>query len=402
MIEKIKEISKKINLKEHKEIIIATLFFIICPILSLPIQLYFLFKSEKYRKIYTFYISVIIGIIYMNATPTKNFDLYRYYIKMNALQNFNFNEMLTFIKENSEPLMNIIFYIFANITYRKYIILFTSVIFYNLYFYMFFDYADKLKLNKKIVNFLIISFMIANSITETIICIRFSLAAIFLMFAIYVDMVKNKKQWYYKLLYVIPLLIHNSMFIFLAVRMLMVFNKEKLNKYILTLLIVASLCPSIIILILKHLPKIPVFVGLMNRLGYLTANVDFNNYKLLTTAINIAVSILLVDIYRKNPKNKITQLCILYFIPAICLIFGVTITERLYVILIMIMTFPVMEYYKKIGPKYINKSNFIIYFSFFGCLIFKFRSQIIMLNNCNALEPIMNNMIKNIVSIIIN
>ena len=378
-------------------IIIASILFIITPILSIPIQLIGLFSEKKNNRLYGFYLSVIIGIIGMNIIPNENMDLFRYYGMMNQIKSYD----LQMIKDNlllaSEPLMNMIFYFFGKFDIKEYIVLATSIVYYNTLFYMFFDYCKIKKINNtnKIIFFL---FMMINiMIIPTITGIRFALGTIIFVLAIYREYIKEDKNIFTYFLYAISGLIHASMFVFLGFRILMIFNKEKISKITLVGMIVLSLLPSLLTPILKSLASISFLEALVTRIGYLSMDFKVSNLNLLLSLINLIQGIIIINFYIKNKEDKILQIATMLCIPGIILIFGETVSGRIFNIITILFVFILINKYKE-NKEF--KINLVAILLVMLCVI-KLRSQFMMFKNSGGMELFFDEKVhKNVISLI--
>lgn len=378
-------------------IIISVVAFILFPILSLPIQVAGIIFDIKNKRIYGCIISIIIGIIGMNIVPNENMDLYRYYEMMNSIRDYNTELIVQKLILTSEPLMNIIFYTIAKMGMNELIVLFTSVVYYNLFFYMFFDYCEECKISNNVKGILLIVSMISIMIVPTITGIRFALGTIIFVLAIYLEYIKNQKSWWYKLLYVISGVIHASMFAMIIIRLCMIVTKDKVSNRIIILLLLICLFPVVLEPVLKMVSNISFLSALITRLGYLNMKIQKTNLEFLNIVTNLSMSIIIIKMYLKNKSNKILQLAIYFAIPGIIFMGVETVSARIFCIVNLLFIFSLIYKYKDY-KEFVVDIAMIIYLLL---LLVRIRTQFLMFKNAGGLDVFFQNeYYKNIIYLI--
>ena len=216
--------------------IIVSFLFIIAPFLTIPIILYSMVVDKKHSTIYAILLALAIAIIAYNFNPKTSQDLYRYYYLMeHQYSTLSFTEYIKVMFNNNKLLFIFFCYIISRIGNYKLlqsIIVFTA---YFLVFYTILDYA-KLKNIKAYKAILIIILFMAIFYFIGF----FSGLAQFLGIAVgfyifYLEYIKKKEKFIYKLLYILPMLIHVSLATLLIFRILLAFDNKKVKKYLLCL-----------------------------------------------------------------------------------------------------------------------------------------------------------------------
>lgn len=142
--------------------ILASILFIISPILSMPVVLLGLFLEKKHKRYYCFLLSVMIGIICYYIVPNQGMDISRYYEYLDEIRYLPITEALKGISSQTEIITNLFFYVISQLNNNSLVVFFSSLIYYNILFYIIIDYCKIKDLTNKQINMIIIYAMITN------------------------------------------------------------------------------------------------------------------------------------------------------------------------------------------------------------------------------------------------
>lgn len=254
--------------------IIVSFLFIIAPFLTIPIILYSIIVDKKHSTIYAILLALAIAIIAYNFNPKTSQDLYRYYYLMeHQYSTLSFTEYIKVMFNNNKLLFIFFCYIISKIGNYK---LLQSIIVFTGYFLVFYTILDYAKLKNIKVYKAILIIVLFMAIFYFI--GFFSGLAQFLGIAVglyifYLEYIKKKGKFIYKLLYILPMLIHVSLATLLIFRILLAFDNKKVKKYLLALAILIILFPSLIKAFLNLFSNNLLFRSfLLKSDDYLTTN----------------------------------------------------------------------------------------------------------------------------------
>lgn len=304
------------------------------PFLSLPIILCFLFASKniKTKQIYSILFSISIGFVLYKMVPRETMDLYRYYDIMNLYSKLSYGDFINNFLFNIEPLINTFFYIFSKFNDHNLIIVFTTFISYLILFYIVFDYQKNIKLSNLKINIILFYFLSVFLIIYNITGIRFCLARLIFLLALYLDFYKNKKGILLILLYILPVFFHQSAFLLLILRLLLLLNKNKFDFKLFIFSVVIFIFPSYMVNIFSMLfGGSSYLIGLLDKatkyVGY--GNAFANIYKLQLTLTGFIGIVLLIMKFKKIKTNdRFLNYSILILLISIGFISSETISTR--------------------------------------------------------------------------
>ncbi len=285
-------------------IFISIIFFIISPIISLPIIILGIIFDKKNKIGHLILLAIDIAILSYYFEPGKEYDLYKYFIIMNEYSKIDFMTFAKNILTITEPAIRMIFFLVSK-TQNYYLLSAICTFFvYFIVFYMINDYSKKINL-KGIYTFLIVIFFIScmNYINFAS-GLRNGVAIAVFAFAIYLEYVKNKKKIVYKLLYIIPCLLHKSLFIAILIRIFMNFDSKKMKKIYSILMIIIFLSSTSILFFANILSNIPIFSTLYEKAIYYIGEEERNTILNASSLsiLNLIIVIFITTIYNYNKK----------------------------------------------------------------------------------------------------
>lgn len=358
--------------------ILASILFIISPILSMPVVLLGLFLEKKHKRYYCFLLSVMIGIICYYIVPNQGMDITRYYEYLDQIRYLPITEALKGISNQTEVITNIFFYLISQLNNNSLIVFFSSLIYYNILFYIIIDYCKIKELTNKQINMIIIYAMITIWIIPNILGIRYAIAMIVFLLAIYLDIVKQKKNIIYKLLYIVPIFIHSSTILFLIMRLILLISNKKTKILVIAIIVLISATPDFIFTLMQNMPGVNIVESVTKSVqNYLiNGSETFENINLLKIGLAVGFALALYAIREKVPKeNKLYNYTVLMlalslafcYSPTLCIRF-IDFTNLLFIL--MLIEIGSMKDTLKI-------KNNIITMYFILMLVFSLRTQII-------------------------
>lgn len=358
--------------------ILASILFIISPILSMPVVLLGLFLEKKHKRYYCFLLSVMIGIICYYIVPNQGMDITRYYEYLDQIRYLPITEALKGISNQAEVITNIFFYLISQLNNNSLIVFFSSLIYYNILFYIIIDYCKIKELTNKQINMIIIYAMITIWIIPNILGIRYAIAMVVFLLAIYLDIVKQKKNIIYKLLYIVPIFIHSSTVLFLIMRLILLISNRKTKILVIAIIVLISATPDFIFTLMQNMPGVNIVESVTKSVqNYLiNGSETFENINLLKIGLAVGFALALYAIREKVPKeNKLYNFTVLMlalslafcYSPTLCIRF-IDFTNLLFILILVEMGS--MKDTLKI-------KNNIITMYFILMLVFSLRTQII-------------------------
>ena len=345
--------------------ILASILFIISPILSMPVVLLGLFLEKKHKRYYCFLLSVMIGIICYYIVPNQGMDISRYYEYLDEIRYLPITEALKGISSQTEIITNLFFYVISQLNNNSLV-------------YIIIDYCKIKDLTNKQINMIIIYAMITIWIIPNILGIRYAIAMVVFLLAIYLDMVKQKKNIIYKLLYILPILIHSSTILFLIMRLILLISNRKTKILIIAIIVLISATPDFIFTLTQNLPGANIVESVSKSVqNYLIDGKEtFENINLLKIGLAIGFAFALYGIKEKVPKeNKLYNYTVLMLVLSLAFCYSPTLCIRLIDFTNLLFILMLIE----IGSikDLLKAKNNIITFYFIIMLLISLRTQII-------------------------
>ncbi|MBO5530139.1 MAG: EpsG family protein [Bacilli bacterium] len=359
-------------------VLIMSFLSTILPIIVLPLVLLFLMieKNNHNKKIYCVIFAIIVSFILYNFKPNQSLDLYRYYKLMDSFSLLDFSSFFKYLTSNIEPISNLLFYFFSKTNDNNLLIYFISLISYLIQIYIIFDYQEKKELSNGKFNVIIIYFLSTFQIIYYISGVRFCLARLLFFLALYQDFYKGKKGILIILLYMIPVLIHQSMLILLIFRLLLLINRNKFDFKFIIFFLLMFIIPNLIFNFTDQLSSSFSFLGLLSQRteGYLNSGNNFSNiYKLQLCLLIIMIIYTLLIKYKKiETNNKMINYSLIVMFFSLVFYNSAVLSNRFISICSSYFILFLMDYIKSIKGFFRFVLEIIILIMSFVFLIFQF------------------------------
>lgn len=305
-------------------IIFAFAIILILPIVVSPFALLGYWSSKsRYRIFYCVLLAMVFGIAgYCFKDPSTNPDLVRYIQILQQYREKNLFESFNLVYSNLFA-VDIYFFVVSKLDDDQMLPAISCFIYYFVVFYIMQDY--KFKVIIKNTDYIIFTSFVTWA---TIFCsivngIRWPLSFIFFIFAVYREIVQNKKNFWTWLLYTISVLFHFSSIVLLIIRLLL-FVKNK--KIVLVIGALGALVPNTINLLSNRIGGMTTGNTIINQMLYSLnrSNMYFQwgqgewadtvrnsrYYKLEALFYYIIVGVLVLCfyyLYKKKKKNGMLQ-----------------------------------------------------------------------------------------------
>lgn len=291
--------------------------FLIYPILTVPLILLGSIVDKKNRIIYMILLAFDIALISMKLDPSKyGLDLNVYFSIMDIMKGIKWETFIHTYSSQKEFLTNVLYFVFASIGNYHLWIFAVTFICYAAMFYIITDYSQIKNIsNKEYVIMILLLLLFYNNIF-VITGVRNSLAMIIYILALYEEYFKENKKLVYKILYIIPCFIHMSMALGILLRIAMIFYKKPNKKYIIVLIIIYAISPSVVLSIASKLNGTAIFSDLYAKTSKYTgdgANILNNVYNMIKIIAFLNLFVIFEKIHAKQDskiKNITELICI--------------------------------------------------------------------------------------------
>lgn len=382
-------------------IAVAILLFLVIPIISIPILIFGLIFDSKNQKIYALMLSISVGLLVYQLLPDTSLDLYRYYQIMDVYKEYSIVEFLEQFLQGSEPLAKFYIYLISKTGRFNLLPMITSIISYNIIFYIFFDYIKDKKISV-LERLLLILFILSTFIVVYLIGIRFVLARLVFFLALYLDLYKRKKALPI-FLYFISLLLHSGIIICIICRLFLLFTRGCLRIKEIILIFFLAFSSSFVLSFFGILSNIPILSTLSQQLVNYSATgyADGQILYILQFFSMIVIGLFIIYLYlHKDTKDKSENIFINFNL--LILIFSIinyripTYIARL--LLILLSSVPILFIYyinkKRKENNTIKKNRFVFLYLILMALIVPFMGyQIISLQTAGSYNSILINII---------
>lgn len=230
--------------------VFCLILIILVPFISIPFILFgAIYEGKRHPILYSILLSIPFALLAYNYVPDISKDLYRYYVEMKYIyEGMDLAGYLGVMFGNTKVLFNTIQFIFTKIGNYNLLPLAITLIGYSITFYIILDYLKICNCKRKYVALILFVFICVFYHINFISGLAQYLAISISFLAFYLEYVKNKKGIGYKLLYILPCVIHITMVMALFFRILMSFKFEKINKVYLVILIIYLIIPNIFLI----------------------------------------------------------------------------------------------------------------------------------------------------------
>ena len=210
--------------------IVLALFSILMPgVMVLPFTICYI-TNKKQQKIIQ--LSVGMAIIWAAAgfcfrDPASNPDLVRYLAMLKDYADKSFFECINLHYENLF-LVDIYFFIIAQIGIPQLLPAISVFVFYFIVFYILEDYKIRIGLADGTFGVFLFAAISAINFCSIVNGIRWPMAVIVFTLAVYRELIQERKNFWTYLLYILPVFMHFSMLIFIAVRLALLIKNKKI------------------------------------------------------------------------------------------------------------------------------------------------------------------------------
>lgn len=313
-MKKIYSTERKISIASFVVLLLAFVFTLTLPILSIPFSFVgMIFGEGKIRKVYAFLLAFSLAIVAYTWVPDSTMDLYRHHLQVSALKEFNTGQLWSYIGDNLEPLHYFTKYFVAQLGDRDLLQFFVVLIGYFELFWVVCDYFNCKKTKTSVILFTTIYIVTALNYIGFISGLWFYLAAINTVLAIYLSYFKRTKFVHY-LLYLVAACLHvGAVYIIVVV---LLFSKvaffKKLKLSTMTLVALVALSFGAIVSLSNSIFGVDfVLSKIMNRM-YENYFINGSQFDALHSGIYLYVSLatvvmsafLAVWYYRKTDKSE--------------------------------------------------------------------------------------------------
>lgn len=292
--------------------------FLIYPILTVPLILTGSIVDKKNRIIYMILLAFDIGLISMQLDPSKyGLDLNVYFSIMDIMKQIKWETFIQTYISQKEFLTNILYYIFASIGNYHLWTFTATFICYSIMFYIITDYSTIKEISSKQYWIMIALVILFYNNILALTGVRNNFAMMIYLLAVYKEFFREDKKFLYKLLYIIPCFIHMSMALGIVLRIILIFYKKPNKKYIIAVLMVYALSPTIVLSIASKLNGTAIFSDLYEKTVTYSdsgANILNNVYNLIKIIAFMNLFIIFEKIYinQESKIRNITELICLF------------------------------------------------------------------------------------------
>lgn len=357
---------------------LALLAFFYSPIISILVCMIFMMFSKK-SYLYCILIAITLSIVAFFFTPPPSYDLYRIFEKIEWFKNMNILEFLKIYSSNLEIGFNFVLLLIVKNLNKHFVPMIFSLIGYLIMFYIICDYSKIKKISSSKTVFIIIVFLLSYQHMYLISGIRNFIAIIFFVLLLYIEKIKKKENIITHILYIIPLLFHNSMFVFILFRLLIEFKDKISEKIVAFVSAITLFAPFLILKILELFNNNSVMFNIYTKFnGYINNNSKFYQFLIVASMILQLFMYAYTFFYTKKvglTNTKFHQYTKYMIILAISLIPYPVLFDRVLVLLSCLTVVTLIDYVDSISS--INKYNkFFCYLMILIITMFLFRNQV--------------------------
>lgn len=217
-------------------LILSVVFFLILPIISLPLFFILMLTSKSKKNYYVLLFCLSLGLIAFYIEPIQALDLYRYFKQMDLLNQLDFLEFIKAYAFKPELISNLVFFIIAKLKQYGFLAMIATTVSYFFVIKCVLECANKKNLRlieKVIILIFVLSIMIFTHFATRI---RNNVGLVLCAYAFYREYVLGKKGNFTKFLYILPCFIHASMLLGVIIRLILLI-KEKYLKIVILIIV---------------------------------------------------------------------------------------------------------------------------------------------------------------------
>lgn len=187
---------------------------------------------------------------YCFVDPKSDPDLVRYFAILESYSGKTLFESFNIAYDNLYA-VDILFHVISKLGNPQLLPAVCVFTFYFILFYIFLDYKIRMNISNK--NFIIYVLFALCSISYPVVVngIRWPIACMMIFLAFYREIIQNKKNILTWILYIIPIFLHFSMLVFVALRLAILIRNKKIA---IVITVLSGLVPSIFNLLSQILP----------------------------------------------------------------------------------------------------------------------------------------------------
>ena len=379
--------------------IIAFLFFLLSPLLSVIFSVTGLIFDKKGKKIYCLLIALFFGFVAYFYIPNTTEDLYYHLHTIDYIKNAISSGTLISIDLN-EPFTLIIKYFVSIIGNRNLLQFIVGSLSYYIILYI---VTDMVKDKKIFIRILMVLFAISTFNFLTIVSNLFStLGLLIFIYAVYREYYIKKKDFKNILLYISYFLVHNSLIfpLYILIMYKIFYKKNKKFTSFKTILIILII-PTIMSIISKF-QNIALFNSIYDY--YLSYFIGNDNFKSMHTPLTIILYmmkmlpffyVIVINKLEHKELNEFENLGYIYLISVLTLFLLTTFSIRFIPIVVIIGIKTIADFLENRKRSLLN---FILVVLIIVCSFLFFRYQVIK-TDFNKINIDSDILIRNIVNI---
>ena len=347
---------------------IASILFIIFPIISLPIILLLYFFDTKSKGIlYSALIGLIFGIMVYHYIPFNNYDLYRHHLLVSSLTGKDLSYFIMFVKNTSfELLPSLIIYIASRFNNPNLIQFIIVSLGYGILLYMLYDYRKISKANTFVFITITVFTLFGFNTLYFISGLWFYISVILFSFTYYLEDVKHKNKILCYILYFVSILFHNATLFAIAVLLIYRLMKGKLTFKTILIAVLIFTLPALVLELLNNWFNVKIFKSILDMYNAYLGNERMNAYYhgrvLIIEATKLFITLAAIFLQKERKKGEgINGFVILLSICTIVMLPKSIVMIRFVMPIQFLGIIALFDYLKKVG-----KSQFV----FIICLLF--------------------------------
>ncbi len=296
-------------------------------LIILLIILSLFFFKRKNLKYYFIIIVFILAIVAFNFEPSKEYDLYRHFNMLDNCRLYGFNYIINHPDYENLPVGATYFYLSSLIPTNGFLPMVTTIISYMSVFIIINKFIEEKEWKKSAILLAIFSFLCMYNYLGLISGIRNKICISIVFYILYKDLIEKKNFVKCMIGYIALALFHPSIFVVIALRLLLLVKDKKLQSIIKILLLLWSFLKNVILSILSKFNNFSIvsyIVTKMNSydLAEATAVANVPLYTFVYFTRNVIILLIFLEYYRKNKNNKRFETYLIFSSYLICFVFG--------------------------------------------------------------------------------
>lgn len=296
----------------------SLLSFSFCLLITFVIIFILTFSSfTKKRKLFILMITLLLSILAFFYNPIRAYnngnytDLYRFFVTMDAYRLVPFNNNVSLLQEyNNIPVMKVLIFIISRTGINNLLPFISCFLVYGIMGFIIYKISKKYDISPKVMGSSFFIFICLFNYTMVISNIRMPIGLSILFLTFYYDIfVKGKRSFYY-LGYLLCCLIHPVFYIFVFLRILLLFVNKFTNKIIYFMILICSMFMGHLINILSKFTNLYFFEYIYSKLDLYFNIWNGNNYSFLVVfpaVLNLIVLCYFLFLSKKYIKKDSSE-----------------------------------------------------------------------------------------------